>query len=245
VTNIIKRVTTQRTFLIHFPPFTGKTSLPQLVADHLNKNSCHVYFFDLLEYSPFTNNINNFIEKIIGCNVKDIRSRSNNGDPVYLIFDEFQKLYSITPEQVEKMYRVEDPSEQQIADCHSEFVTGGFKSLSSNQEVAILCFASYGDLLISECNTPFRFKDITSEYGYFTEDEVDDLLRDFKERTQIEWIKTKRELPSFLKEFISKMTYYHVGYTSAILGKINIQKKENESEMKLFTYIILVKLLRT
>jgi hypothetical protein len=102
--------------------------------------------------------------------------------PTYVVVDEWQRIYATTPEEIHTCYQSTDP--QAVAQDNIAF-HNAVKRAVNNPNLKFICFASYGtDKIGALLGSPVVFPQKTSEFAYFTYEEITELLDDFKGRTR-------------------------------------------------------------
>lgn len=111
------------------------------------------------------------------------------------------------------------------------------KTALSNKYFRLICFSSYGDQKAgSECATPYTFGSKLTKYAYFSNEEMDELLLDFTQRSLLSWFQKPDEV-SFLKRYLEERASFHIGFVSSILGHINLKPTELASFSALCDYL--------
>jgi len=112
------------------------------------------------------------------------------------------------------------------------------KTALSNKNFRLICFSSYGDQKVgSECSTPYTFGRKLTKYAYFSDDEMNELLADFTQRSQLFWFKKSEEI-LYLKQYLQERASFHIGFVSSILGHINYYPVQLASFTALCDYLI-------
>jgi hypothetical protein len=270
-----------KSVLVASTPFTGKTSLSQLLHDSLLKiDKVNSY---LITFSDFRPTIKGFYQFLKEQTNIDFTSESPFAkQDYYLIFDEFQQTYPSTKEEIVSAFfrselhskiNSERMSDRKNSGRRSRIVStpetramdiilkdygkvinqlyydllsfhGFMKRSFSRTNVNFVCFSSYGDQKSdAQCSTPYNFGARMDSYAYFTDSEINELLQDFLNRSQIKFSDEKESI-NLLKKFLQELTSFHVGFVASILGHINKFPNIIYSFDTLFKYLYSPKIVR-
>lgn len=237
ITTVLELVEVHNSVLIASPPFTGKTSLCTLLIGELQRLSQNFVFVDLVTYHPDREDLSTFFERKCGRKYEDIFTSTH---PLYVLIDEWQKIYPSTIDEVTSCYASNNPTS--IAASHQQFHFH-LKAALRNEALKFICFSSYGSEKIgSSSQTPVQFSFKTSDFAFFKEEEIQELLTDFSQRTQLHWIRSNG-VPELLHTFLHEVLSYHVGYVARALSEINMHslscKDERSLELLLYSKMML------
>lgn len=216
VTELLSKVTAgPAAILVTSPPCTGKTTLCTLLRQKLQAMSAHFVFVDFAAYHPKNGPISEHFKSYCGQGYSDVFATNIL---TYVIIDEWQRIYATSRDEVINCFSSTTP--EQVAEDHQGF-HNAVKLALNNPRLRFICFASYGtDKIGSLFGSPVIFPVKTSKFAYFAEDEMTELLTDFKDRTQNKWIR-ESGVPDNLRGFLHDALRYHVGYVARTLSLVN------------------------
>jgi len=237
--NIIDSVKKYYQILLQSAPFTGKTWLWKYLEKYLNQEykECEVIRISFLNYTP-DERIEHYWNRKTGYDLKKLETTEDK--IFFILIDEFQVLYCTDFNEALNEYR--DSFNEELLRTFANDNDSFWKILKNWAQSTnhfVICFSGYGSWKrASKFTTPSGFGNITSQYAYYTEEEFDSLCDNFIKRSSFENLRRDNIFPQALKEDILTLTNYHVGFTSCILGclNINFHKLPDENSMRRFLH---------
>ena len=235
VSEIISQINKYVIFLIQSSPFTGKTSLLELVADELVRQKEKVITLSLLGYSPQIDNLSDFVVKKL--NIPSYETIFKPKERTYLLIDEYQKLYPLTAQSIQECYSISTERVATAAANHIQWMEN-LKEASQNEHFRCLCFSGYCCYKRATiASTPPSITTKTTKYAKFTDQEMGELFSDFTLRTQISCIRQNSQIPPAFQLAVQELSGNHVGYTSAIIHFVNDNAHCVKTEEDLLTLL--------
>jgi len=234
IDQIIKLLQSLNCFIISSPPMTGKTSLIQLLKEHLVKNGYTVIAVTLMRWDPVKTNLDNYWVQECGYTLNHLISPGMNFmKHLVILIDEFQMIYPDT--NIQSTYPgISDP--QLVIQDVNKFISM-FKSIQQQRQIGCICFAGYGENKKGHLlSTPVSIPKIEQNFARFTREEINELYQDFTNRTQVYYI-NKNGLSVTVRKHIEQLTNAHVGFMSCILHTFNFNHNQIKDEESLLTFL--------
>jgi len=138
------------------PPFTGKTSLCQLIKQKLDTNNICNLHMTFLSYDPTCEHIIDYCERKLGRKFSSLEEEKNY---TYILFDELQVSYPSKEEEIKSCFHIPNQMDiKEIASQHKVF-HNQMKSLMQNCNIRILGFSAYtsSNPAFAKISTPYTF----------------------------------------------------------------------------------------
>jgi len=229
----------RKSVLVASPSFTGKTTMWNLFKKFLEAKDIPVLSFTLLHYDPDEKSLNQFLKEKMeyqcGGNSLSWDHWNETLETCYLLVDEYQMTFATNDADVRLMWpQLKEDQVKSVVATHKKFHEH-LKGASSSP-LRIICFSSCGsEKPGSLLSTPFAFGKRVS-FCQFSSLEMEEIFKDFVNRTILGWIK-KGGLPSSFKAAVSEMTSSHVGFVANILAEVNLKRLTIIDEDSLISFL--------